>query len=243
MKLTASIAIAIAATLTAAEPEKWVVVSKEPLVLPGWGTVRDLYGLARFSQKDKSLTVEVAGGGADHHAAEPLAPAIQQEVEGDFEALLTIQPGMIPGGRHASTNRVLWNGAGLLVEPKGNNFIRHELTIRRPKGQKEDNRIWAMNVRDRSFGFQQPELKNWDSKTPLHLRVRRTGAAFVLAYSFDRTTWVNADAFEFPKWPAKLKVGPLFVNLTTKVQKVTVSDFTIVSLNPQSASPRPVDAK
>ena len=116
MKLTTFLATALAFSAIDEEPVNWQISGTKPLVLQGWGTVRDIYGLARFSQKSNSLSVELAGGGADYGTGSQVAPVVLQEVEGDFEVSVAIQPGINPDGTYAHSNRVLWNAAGLLVE-------------------------------------------------------------------------------------------------------------------------------
>lgn len=227
MKLTAFLAAALALSTAASEPEPWQISGTKPLLLQGWGTVRDPYGLARFLVKDNGLSVELAGGGADFGFDSQIAPCVLREVEGDFEASVTVQPGMFPDGVYATSNRVLWNAAGLLVELDDANFIRLELTVRQPLGKKEDNRIWAQRVVQKYSKWDQPSLKGADAKKPLHLRIQRTGSQFKWAHSYDKETWTELETFERKDWPAKLKVGVLFVNLTSKVEKATVSDFRI----------------
>ena len=230
MKLTTFLAIALTLSAFAEEPVNWQIAGTKPLVLQGWGTVRDSYGLARFSQKSNSLSVEVAGGGADFGYAEKVGPSVLGEVEGDFEATVTIQPGMSPDGTYATSNRVLWNGAGLLVEKDDGNYVRLEVTVRQPAGKKADNRIWANHAIRKTGTWDQPELKGWDPKKPMYLRIQRTGPQFKWGYSYDKEKWTELKPFEAKDWPAKLKIGVLFVNLTTKVQKVTVSDLKITPL-------------
>lgn len=228
MKLTVFLATTLIFSAIAEEPVNWQIAGAKPLVLQGWGTVRDIYGLARFSQKSNSLSVELAGGGADFGYAEKVAPSALSEVEGDFEVSVTLQPGMVPDGGIATSNRVLWNGAGLLVEADDGNFVRLEVTVRQPAGKKMDNRIWANHAIRKTGTWDQPELKGWDPKKPMFLRIQRTGAQFKWGYSYDKEKWTELKPFEAKGWPAKLKVGVLFVNLTTKVQKATVSDLKIV---------------
>lgn len=227
MKLTAFLTAALALSATAAEGEVWQISGVKPLVLQGWGTVRDAYGLARFAVKDNALSVELAGGGADYGYAEKIAPCVLQDVEGDFEVGVTIQPGISPDGAYATSNRVLWNAAGLLVELDENNFARLELSIRQPLGKKEDNRIWAQRVVGKNSKWDQPSIKDANAKKPLHLRIQRTGAQLKWAYSYEKQTWTELEPFDAKDWPAKLKVGVLFVNLTTKVENATVSDLKI----------------
>ena len=224
MKLTAFLATALAFSAVADEPVNWKVSGNKPLVLQGWGTVHDSYGLARFSQKSNSLSVEVAGGGAEFGAG---SPAVLQEVEGDFEVGVTIQPGINPDGQYATASRALWNSAGLLVELDNGDHIRLELSILRTLGKKDDNRIWAQSIVRNNNKWHRPSLKDANAKRPLHLRINRTGTQFKWAHSFDKETWTELEPFEVKDWPSKLKVGVHFVNVTTKVQNTTVSDLKI----------------
>lgn len=243
MKLTAFLAAALTLSAVAEEPVNWQLAGSKPLTFKGWGTVRDIYGLARFSQKSNSLSVELAGGGADFGGSMKVAPVVLQEVEGDFEVTVVVQPGMNPDGTYATSNRVLWNAAGLLVESDPANFARLELSVRQPLGKKDDNRIWAQRVVRNSAKWDQPSLKDANAKRPLHLRIQRTGAQIKWGHSFDRETWTELEPFEAKGWPAKLRVGVIFVNLTTKVQKATVSDFKVVSLNAQPDGSRADETK
>jgi regulation of enolase protein 1 (concanavalin A-like superfamily) len=236
MKLTAFFAAVLAFFAIAEEPEKWQVAGTKPLVLQGWGTVRDIYGLARFSQQDKALSVEVAGGGGDFTFTSKVAPCIFREIEGDFEATVAIEPGMFPDGTNATSNRVLWNGAGLVLEADEVNYARIELSVRQPAGKKDDNRLWVQHVVARKDQWDQPSLKDVNAKRPLHLRIQRAGPQFKWAYSYDKEMWTELKPFEAKDWPAKLKVGLLFVNLTTKVQKVTVSDLKITRNPPATTT-------
>ena len=230
MKLTSFLA-ALALSTTAAEPEiEWQISGDKPLVLEGWGSVRDPYGLARFAVKDQSLSVELAGGGADYGTGSQVAPVVLQEVEGDFEVSVAIQPGINPDGTYAHSNRVLWNAAGLLVEWNNDNFARLELSVRQPIGKKEDNRVWAQRVVNKNWKWDEPSIKGANAKRPLFLRIQRTGSLFKWAHSFDRETWTELEPFGASGWPAKLKIGVIFVNLTTKVEKATVSDLKITRI-------------
>ncbi len=224
MKLTAFLATALTFSAFAEEPVNWQIAGRKPLVLQGWGTVRDIYGVARFSQKSNSLSIEFAGGDTD---AGKYAPAVLQEVEGDFEASVTIQPGINPDGRYANANRVLWNSAGLLVELDGDNYARLELSVRQPLEKKDDNQIWMQRAVRKNGRWNQLPIKDANRKRPLHLRIQRTGTQLKWAHSFDKATWTELEPFEAKDWPAKLKVGVQFVNVTTKVMKATVSDLKI----------------
>ena len=237
MKLTAFLALALAINAVAAEPEPWQIPGATPLVLQGWGNVRDPYGIARFLVKDNALSVEVAGGGADFGYYSQVAPCVLREVEGDFEVSVTVQPGMFPDGASVTSNRVLWNAAGLLVESDKSNFVRLELSVRQPLGKKDDNRIWAQRVVNASAKWDQPSLKDANGKKPLHLRIQRNGPQFKWAHSFDKQELTELEPFEAKDWPAKLKVGVVFVNITTKVEKATVSDLKITRIPSNSAVP------
>lgn len=230
MKLTTFLATALAFSAIAEEPVNWQISGTKPLVLQGWGTVRDIYGLARFSQKSNSLSVELAGGGADYGTGSQVAPVVLQEVEGDFEVSVAIQPGINPDGTYAHSNRVLWNAAGLLVEWDNDNFARLELSVRQPIGKKEDNRVWAQRVVNKNWKWDEPSIKGANADRPLFLRIQRTGPQIKWAHSFDKETWTELEPFGASGWPAKLKVGVIFVNLTTKVEKATVSDLKITRI-------------
>jgi regulation of enolase protein 1 (concanavalin A-like superfamily) len=225
MKLTAFFCL-IAAIATAAE-EPSQAAGGGARELTGWGTVRDPLEMGKFQMKGRALTVDVAGGGTDYSQAERTAPSAVQEIEGDFIAMVTVQPGMTPDGIATTANKVIWNSAGLLVEVDKANFIRFELSVRKQRPDLFDNRLWAHRVNKNQSKWDQPILKEWDPKTPIHLRIQRTGAQFKWAYSLDKETWKELAPFETTNWPAKLNVGVVFVNLTSKASKATVSDLVI----------------
>jgi regulation of enolase protein 1 (concanavalin A-like superfamily) len=231
MKLTTLLATAFAFSAIAADSQTWLVSGTKPLVLPGWGTVSDPYGMARFAMNGSALSVEIAGGGVDYANGNHVAPVVLQEVEGDFEVSVAIQPGINPDGTSTHANRILWNAAGLLVEWDKDNFARLELCVRQPIGKKEDNRVWAHRVVNKNWKWDEPSIKGANAERPLFLRIQRTGPQIKWAHSFDKETWTELEPFSAGEWPKKLKVGVLFVNLTTKVEKATVSDLKITKLS------------
>jgi regulation of enolase protein 1 (concanavalin A-like superfamily) len=191
-----------------------------------WGTVRDPMELGQFVEKGNSLTATVTGGGADFSQFDRTAPSVVREVDGDFIATLTVEPGMQPAGVAMTSNKVVWNSAGLLIEVDKDNFIRLELSIRK-HGEKFDNRLWAHRVVKGDAKWDQPVLKAWDPTKPVHFRIQRTGAKFKWAYSYDKLAWTELAPFEAAKWPQKLNAGVAFVNLTSAPSRATVSDLVI----------------
>lgn len=224
MKLTAFLAAAFAFSALAEDAVNWQFAGTKPLVLQGWGTVRDQFGLARFSQKSNSLSIELAGGGTEYGHC---APAVLQEVSGDFEATIAIQPGINPEGKYATANRALWNSAGLIVELGNNDHVRLELSILQPTGKKPDNRIWAQRIIGKTNQWHRPSVKDANTTRPLFLRMQRTGSQLKWAYTFDKEKWTELEPFETKDWPSQIKVGVHFINVTTKMMKATVSDFKI----------------
>jgi regulation of enolase protein 1 (concanavalin A-like superfamily) len=96
-------------------------------IVPGWGQFHDVVGDCQYRLEEGVLTIEVPGAAHDLSVeqGQMTAPAVLQEVRGDFKIVVKVD-GQFTPGRPLVPGRPAYQGAGLVLALNLNNYIRLE---------------------------------------------------------------------------------------------------------------------
>jgi uncharacterized protein (TIGR03067 family) len=173
-----------------------------------WGEIVDPLGDCRFTEADGRLTITVPGD--RNHNLNPLpgynlnAPRALREVEGDFEARVTVLPHPLPQAMASTSPSIPYVGAGLIVWQDETHFLRL-LRSWMPTANTFVHPEWF------GEGAAPSEKTPSVPDRPTHLRIRRTGDRLELAISADGQTWTEVTTTDLPL-AVRVRVGVAVVN-------------------------------
>jgi serine/threonine protein kinase len=156
-----------------------------------WGDVVDPLGDCRFVEDGRRLTIEVPGGPKQHDfnpqpgRNDRNAPRVLREVEGDFEAHVTVSDPVV-GGPMISRSGRPYVAAGLLLWQDENHFLRicRSRTDVPPDPTYTDVE-WL-------WGAGEVQHLTWSSDSELkHLRLRRLNDVLFVAVSKNGQDWTD----------------------------------------------------
>lgn len=185
-------------------------------MLSGWGDFVDPAGDCTASLVKGKLRIKVPG---THHNLNPgpqynlLAPRVWQEVDGDFQAQVTVAAFPRPE-KNTSNNstKVSYIAAGLVAWHEGKSFFRW---FRAANAERGELFVHYEGFSPKGRGKTLQKKRDIPDEATF-LRVERKGNDFKFAWSADGQTWTNYAEATVEGWPAKLKVGVAAVNGTTK---------------------------
>ena len=201
--------------------------STEPVPGPvTWGEVIDPLGKCRLSEANGRLTVHVPEGLYDLNPLPNFnmnAPRVMREVEGDFDARVTVHPFPHPKMEMGLRREAAYTGAGLVVWQDGTRLLRF---FRAGMGHNRAGAPYAHAewftpvIHDQKLAYV-PDI-------PLHLRIRREGGELHLTYSTDGRTWL-APVGPITDIPlgARVRVGVTAVNALKRDFTVRMEGFEI----------------
>jgi hypothetical protein len=180
-----------------------------------WGDAVDPRGECRFHEEAGRFTMHVPGGnyqllpGMDHNFN---APRLLREVDGDFSAIVEVQPFDIKGQPLPGVGSSPYQGAGLVVWQDSKNYIRY-LIARMPKvggpGPCAHTLVFAGgNSRLEKINELQPNQR--------YLNLERQGKTYRVRWGTDGRTWDDAIALPEVDFPRRMQVGLLAVNMSTQ---------------------------
>ncbi|MFO0798497.1 MAG: protein kinase [Gemmataceae bacterium] len=172
-----------------------------------WGTVEDPLGDCRFAEEDGRLTVTVPG--REKHDLNPRswgsgmnAPRVFREVDGDFEARVTVLAGSDP--RMTPPDAIPYVGAGLFVMQDDTHLVRNCRA-----------RLIGFPTHVHAHWFNGPggigERKSPPQVGPLQLRIRRVAGVIFVAYGTNGQAWSDEAATDFTM-PGRVRVGVVVVS-------------------------------
>jgi hypothetical protein len=183
----------------------------------GWAEFVNPAGDCAVAQEKGRVTITVPG---THHNLNPLpefnnlsAPRLLQEVEGDFVLQARVLPFPRPEANTSSNGRNSFVGAGLVVWLDGKNFVRF---VRGANG--ETGRL-VVTIEHYQEGhlLQEHSINIADQATDLRVERHESSFRFLVHSDIPKGEWTEIPTRPKVKLPAKLKVGLLAVNSTTKV--------------------------
>ncbi len=196
-----------------------------------WGEVVDPLGDCRVTDANGLLTVAVPGTRAHNLNPSPgfnlNAPRVLRDVEGDFEARVTVLPYRRPQSPVTTSPSQPYVGAGLVVWQDDAHFLRLF-------------RSWMPTantyVHPEWYGGTAPatHVTATVPDRPTQLRVRRTGDRLDLAASLDGQTWTEVTTAKDLKLAARVRVGVAAVNSTDEDLTARFEGFTVTKLSPQT---------
>jgi hypothetical protein len=183
----------------------------------GWAEFIDPEGDCTLSQEKDRVTITVPG---THHNLNPLpefnnlsAPRLIQEAEGDFVLRARVLPFPRPEANTSSNGRNSFAGAGLVVWQDGKNFIRF---VRGGNGETR-RLVVTIELYQEGHLLRERSLDVADQATDLRIERHQTSFVFLIRSDIPKKKWTEMATWSKLEWPAKLKVGLLAVNSTTKV--------------------------
>lgn len=207
---------------------------KKPLEIKGWGTVTDPDSDCTVTNAKGKLTIKVPGSLHDlypHQKDEKKrlnAPRVLQEMKGDFVATVKVTADWKPGGALPGSSTVPYNGAGLLVWAKDDDFLRLErnvfvrnvsISYTTPFQIQGGNQVNnATTTQDEFFKGK----STW-------LKVERLGEQLTTSISHDGKDWIETAALR-AKYPETVRVGVEAVNSS---DKEFVVEFTELKITPK----------
>jgi hypothetical protein len=199
-------------------------------------------GDCAVAQEKDRVTITVPG---THHNLNPLpqfhnlsAPRLLQDIEGDFTLQARVAPFPRPEAHTSSNGLNSFVGAGLVVWQDGKNFIRF---VRGANG--ETGRLVVTLERFQEGRLlQERSIDVPDQLTDLRVERHKSSFHFLIHSDIPKEQWTEMATWSEIEWPAKLKVGLLAVNSTTKVFAAQLQQFRltdpVTKTNPFLVLPR-----
>jgi uncharacterized protein (TIGR03067 family) len=176
-----------------------------------WGEFVDPLGGCGFVEAAGRLIVTVPGDRTRN--LNPMAgynldaPRFLRDVEGDFEARVTVLPHALPQSPVSTSPSLPYVGAGLIVWQDETHFLRLFRAWQPTSNVVVDPEWYAGNV-----SGPRPHMGASVTDQPTHLRVRRSGNSFYLAASPDGQTWTDVTTATDLPLAARVRVGVAVVN-------------------------------
>jgi regulation of enolase protein 1 (concanavalin A-like superfamily) len=191
-----------------------------------WGEVVDPLGDCGFTQAGDRLTVTVPGDPS--HNLNPTAgfnfdaPRILRDIEGDFEAHVTVLPYPLPQSAASTSPSVPYVGAGLVVWQDETHFLRLFRSWM-PTANTFIHPEWY------GEGAAPAEKTPSVPDLPTHLRVRRAGGSLQLAVSLDGKAWTDVTTTNL-RLTDRVRVGVAVVNSVNQEFTARFEGFTVTNL-------------
>jgi uncharacterized protein (TIGR03067 family) len=198
-----------------------------------WGQVVDPLGDCRVTDQNGLLTIAVPG--TRTHNLNPApgynlnAPRVLRDVEGDFEAHVTVLPYRRPQAPVTTSPSQPYVGAGLVVWQDGENFLRLF------RSWMPTSNVFIHPECYVGGAAAGPDVTGSIGDQPTHLRIRRAGDRLQLAAGPDGQTWTDLATVANLPLAARVRVGVAAVNSTDEDFTARFEGFTMTERSPQAA--------
>jgi hypothetical protein len=197
--------------------------------IPGWGNILDPVGDCKIVEKDGGVAITVPGTPVTHNLNplpeyNLLAPRVLQEVSGDFQIVVKVQPFARPeAGTAATAGGASYVAAGLVVWKDGKNFVR---SFRAVNGDRNDLFIHIEAFKD---GVKQPvKFVTSGGRPPDEatlLRIKRDKNEFTFDANVNGKDWVPVASLSDFALPTAVQAGVAVINATKKEVTVQFEQF------------------
>ena len=208
------------------------MMAAEPLP-GGWGTPDDPERGATFTPDGKDLVAELLPKALDFHVnAKTNAPRVLAEVEGDFVMEVTVHPIPRPAGSHYTGSGLPWCSAGLVAMIDENNYVRLDRGGM-PHGKAATEHQLVFDFAEGGSMKEGHMMREtaWEPEKPVRFRFECRGARLHAALSHDGEMWQPLYPKNIWRWPARIRVGVLALNTSTRPATMRFSDFKLTPRN------------
>jgi hypothetical protein len=189
--------------------------------IPGWGFRHNPKRTGKYEAEGDALKLTIASGADLNPQYNVNAPAALTEVEGDFVAEVTMA--VLP------TDHRSWVGGGFAVMGNTPLFIRFDRIHSKSDKATEFSELMQCMMLEPSGEMSHRNLSSvaYDRAKPSHFRIERRGDRLHCAFSNDGTDWKAIYPFNIRKWPAKVRIGPYGINISSAPKTLTFSGFKV----------------
>jgi regulation of enolase protein 1 (concanavalin A-like superfamily) len=195
----------------------------------GWGAPIDPNGDCTFDLDSRAGKLRILVPGKPHILSAELgsmsAPRLLRDVQGDFDARVTIAGVFHPAGKPTVKEYAPYHGAGILIWQDDDNYVRLEIAADLEHGKP---RPYAnFELRKNGALASSKGLKIADNST--HLRLMRRGDEIFASFGPDGMRWTSFAQLTV-KLNDRLKVGVAAINSATKPLFAELEGFEVSTI-------------